>query len=298
MEIDSLSCPFSHRLEAIKKLRAYLKSYKPDYLVNIAVQMIQISSLSTLGLSVRTITWEHFSMAAASGFGGKLQRLFASIASKKLIVLTNQDRKAYPFFLRSKILVIPNFTNLNRTNELSYLNNKVVLSVGRFHNHHKGFDQLLEVWNTVHKSFPDWSLRIVGDGPDKQVLLNKIKSYALRDSVCLVPSTKSIQDEYKAASIYVLPSRYEAFGLVLIEAKSFGLPLVSFDCPYGPREIVRDGLDGFLVKDRDVDSMSHSIICLIADKNLREKMGSSAFEDYRIRWSEKSCIDKWKHFLG
>lgn len=141
-------------------------------------------------------------------------------------------------------------------------------------------------------------MRIVGDGPDKQVLLNKIKSYALRDSVCLVPSTKSIQDEYKAASIYVLPSRYEAFGLVLIEAKSFGLPLVSFDCPYGPREIVRDGLDGFLVKDRDVDSMSHSIICLIADKNLREKMGSSAFEDYRIRWSEKSCIDKWKHFLG
>lgn len=141
VEIDSLSCPFSHRLEAIKKLRAYLKSYKPDYLVNIAVQMIQISSLSTLGLSVRTITWEHFSMAAASGFGGKLQRLFASIASKKLIVLTNQDRKAYPFFLRSKILVIPNFTNLNRTNELSYLNNKVVLSVGRFHNHHKGFDQ-------------------------------------------------------------------------------------------------------------------------------------------------------------
>lgn len=288
----------SARFMAARRLRKLLKATKPDILLNVDVSMIQVSALALPAqLGIRMITWEQFSLASTTSFFARLQRYFASLCSSKLIVLTHADREAYPFVLRPKIAVIHNFTRLNEQGIHTDLNQKTVLSVGRLCPT-KGFDLLLEAWETVHRQCPDWKLRIVGGGEDKEALRRRIILADMESSVSLVPPTPKIGKEYLGASVYVLSSRNEPFGLVIAEAKSFGLPVVSFDCPYGPREIIRDKIDGMLVKSGNVPGLAKALIELLQDADLREKYGNAASQDYMQRWSSKNAICIWKQILG
>ncbi|MBQ9312274.1 MAG: glycosyltransferase family 4 protein [Bacteroidales bacterium] len=287
------------RYKAAKRLRQYLKREKPDVLINVDVSMIQISALAFTRLyGVKLLTWEQFSAGAINTFAKKIQRYLAAFISKKLIVLTKADKQMYPLFLQNKVEIIGNFTQINPDNILSTLDNKTALSVGRMAKE-KGFDLLIKAWKKVKEQNSDWHLRIIGGGKQEYVdyLQGIVDSLSLNDVVKILPPTKEIGKEYAEASLYVLPSRHEPFGLVLIEAKSFGLPTVSFDCPYGPKEIINDKIDGYLVENENTDDLAEKINNLISDKDKMQSFSLKAIEDYNKRWTEKCVEEKWLNLL-
>ncbi len=285
------------RWKTARRLLALVRELDADVLINVDVSMVQVSAIvrPLLG-GVKFWNWEHFSMAnVAHSLPARMQRwLAASIG--RTIVLTESDKAAYPSWLRRKVEVIPNFTTINQTGERSSLQHRTAIAVGRLEEV-KGFDLLIRAWAIVARDFPDWNLRIVGGGSLRQQLQNTIEDEGVSNSVKLIPSTSTIENEFSHSSLFVLSSRFEPFGLVLIEAKAFGLPIVSFDCPYGPRNIVREKVDGILVPNGDVKSLAKALGHCLSDDDLRHRFGSASLEDYKERWSENCVMNCWEKLL-
>nr|MBD5376417.1 glycosyltransferase family 4 protein [Bacteroides sp.] len=177
--------------------------------------------------------------------------------------------------------------------ELSNLDTKRALAIGRLCPQ-KGFDTLLKVWATIPAEVRDkWTLDIVGSGPDEQVLRKAILEYNLGESVKILPPVQDVQSLYRTHSIFCFPSRYEGFGMAILEAMSFGLPPVSFNCPCGPAEIIDDKFNGFLIKQNDIHSFANALIQLMESPNLRSDMGSRAHKKATERFSVESTMNKW-----
>lgn len=164
----------------------------------------------------------------------------------QLICLTNEDKKAYRN--KTKITVIPNPIEKN-TSHFSTLENKIVIAAGRL-SEEKNFQSLIQAWELVEKEYPDWELRIWGDGILKNELQHLIKSLHLK-KVQLMGHTHNILQEMSKGSIFTLTSISESFGLVIAEAMSCGIPVVSYACPTGPIDIISNGKDGYLVPIND-----------------------------------------------
>ena len=118
----------------------------------------------------------------------------------------------------------------------------------------------------------------------------------LEDSVEFIGRTSEVQKYYKSASVYVMSSRFEGFGFVLIEAKEFGLPIVSFDCPYGPGEVIRNGIDGLLSKPENVDDLSEKLLILMKDSTLRKKFSQNTLQDERFE--QETVLPKWEKVIN
>jgi glycosyltransferase involved in cell wall biosynthesis len=166
------------------------------------------------------------------------------------------------------------------------------MSVGRFENV-KGFDILIEAVSLIKDECVGWKFRIFGDGSEKERLSVLIDQKRLEGIVEIMPAVRDIENEYCNSSMYVLPSRRESFGMAILEAKSCGLPVVSFDCPSGPAEIVRNEVDGILVESGNVEALSQAILKLIKDPQLRQKYGQEAIKDVE-RFSPKSIFKIWE----
>jgi glycosyltransferase involved in cell wall biosynthesis len=206
----------------------------------------------------------------------------------KFVVLTHEDQ-AYWGDLPNMI-VIENAKN-EWGDHKALLESKNVIAVGRY-NYQKGFDRLIEAWRLVHIRFPDWKLQIVGDGELRSELEMLVGKYNLEGAVVLKKNTSDILSEYLDASLLVLSSRYEGLPMVLLEAMSVGLPMVAFTCKCGPRDLITDGENGFLVPEGDVPELAAQIMQLMEDSALRKEMGEVA----RIgseRFSEPVIMEKW-----
>lgn len=191
----------------------------------------------------------------------------------KFIVLTEED-KGYWGDL-DNLVVIPNA----RTFKLrvpSSLQNKQVLAVGRYE-FQKGYDRLISAWQFVHNAVPDAVLTIVGDGELRDKMKAQIDELGLGSSVVLGKAIKGIEEVYQSSSILVLTSHYEGLPMVLLEAQASGLPIVSFMCKCGPRDVVEDGKTGFLVEEGHIKGLAEKIILLLNDLELRSEMGTAAY---------------------
>ena len=182
-------------------------------------------------------------------------------------------------------------------NEVSNLNNKELVAVGRL-SKEKGFEDLIDVFNLAHNIEPDIKLKIVGDGQEKNNIQEKIIKYDLQDCVKLLGSKnrKELNEIYKNSSLYVMTSYTESFGLVLIEAESFKLPIIAFDSAQGAHEIIQNNVNGFLIKNRNKELMAKKIIDLINDEDLRVRIGTDGrklAEKYKIE--NVSII--WNNFI-
>lgn len=175
------------------------------------------------------------------------------------------------------------------------INSKTVLAIGRL-SKEKGFDILLDVWKVVVSKHNDWNLVIVGEGKEYESLNNKIQSLGIDKSVSIKPFTKEIDKYYKNASIFSLSSRYEGFGLVALEAQAFGIPVVAFDCPTGPRNIINNGIDGYLIELGNIQEFSERISDLIENNELRVKIGNNAIENSK-KFSIENIINEWKKLI-
>lgn len=182
--------------------------------------------------------------------------------------------------------------NPNRINgKKSDLNNKVVIAVGRM-TEQKNFETLINMWSDIKEKNINWTLRIIGDGPLREELLNQIKKLNLEDVIELKSFNSNIENEYYKADILAMTSIYEGFGLVLVEAQSCGLPTIAFDCPTGPRNIINDGIDGYLIENGDAKQFIKKLDDLMNNSEMKFKMGKNAIENSK-RFDVETITEKW-----
>lgn len=205
-----------------------------------------------------------------------------------LVLLTPQDAKDWEGV--TKTYVIANAIHKMPT-ESGTLTNKQAIMVGRY-NDAKGYDYLTEAWDIVHKKHPDWKLNIYGSGELHDQVEKGIRKKHLENSIIMHEPTNKIIQKYLESSICVLSSIYEGFSLVILEAMSCGVPCVSFDSPFGPRNIIKNGEDGILVEYLNSQALANNICKLIEDENFRKKLGAKAKENIK-RFSQDEIMEKW-----
>lgn len=271
----------------------------PDLIISCDTQMCLYSSLPLV--SKNHIAWEHFNSGISTRFGSRwFGRRLASLLCKKIVVLTGTDKAHWIKTLQTKpekVVVIPNPLPIARSDNWNHSKRKnIVLAVGRM-TAQKGFDLLISSWAKIdEESKKNWTLRIVGPtGSAKPELKKLIQAHKLEQSVELVPESAHVEREYQQAAIYVLSSRYEGFGLTLIEAMGQGLPVIAFNCPMGPSEIIADKY-GKLLPEHDVEQMAECINRFLLDPKLRDEYGKLAYSRSE-EYSPHNIINKWTSMI-
>lgn len=256
-------------LYPIIKMHNFIKKYNIDIIVDIDTELAIYSTYAISGTSCHHVSWEHFNYWTMMKLGEK-KRFWAKKLIKKyetkLVVLTDEDRK--------KHMEVYNFTE----KQIYTIHNPCLADVNAEYNFHchifvtvgrlvslKGYDLLLQAWKIVEDTTDDWKLVIVGDGEDKLALLQLQNELSLK-KVEFAGATRHVEDYYKKASCFVLSSRYEGFPMVILEAQSFALPVISFDCKTGPRDLIEDKVNGFLVEDGNVEMLAQCMVQFINDE--------------------------------
>ncbi|EAH5484005.1 glycosyltransferase family 4 protein [Campylobacter coli] len=193
------------------------------------------------------------------------------------------------------VSVIPNFIP-NISKKKSNSSQKNILSIGRITlEDQKGFLRLIDIWKMVQKKevYKDWTLTIVGEGELKKTIEQKIKAYKLENSIILKPFTKEIEKEYLKASIYVMTSYFESFGMVLIESANYNIPSISFNIHSGPKEIIENEKSGFLIEDGNLQEFADKICLLMDNESLRKQMGENAKKKIKHTFSKEVIMHQW-----
>ncbi|MBO5579875.1 MAG: glycosyltransferase family 4 protein [Prevotella sp.] len=228
--------------------------------------------------------------------------LFAKFWSKQLlnnlkkldrfVVLTDKDRELWTEL--DNVVTIPNPSPF-MPSAVSPLTEKRVIAVARY-SHEKGIDLLLEAWAQVEKRTKDWRLEVFGDG-DTTAFNALIDKLGIDRRRCqLNGRTTDIEQEYLKSSIAVCSSRFEGFGMVIIEAMACGLAVASFDCPWGPRSIIKDGEDGLLVENGNVGELADALVTLIQDSAKRESIAKYAIQNVK-RFQMEKIAEQWRQLF-
>ena len=280
--------------KAMSRLRTFLKKNDIDFIVDVDVIQSAISIPATIGIKTKVVSWEHYNFFWGNkSVVRKISRRLAPVFSCCVVTLTEADAQNYKdnCICKCPIVSMTNFLE-NIPQQTATLDSNIVLAVGHLI-HRKGFDLLIRAWNSITPTTrKDWELHIIGNGEEKENILQYLKEYQLLDSVKILSPTTQIQEHYQRASIFAFSSRAEGFPLVLLEAQSFGLPIVSFDCPTGPAEIVRDNIDGFLISDFDTSNFAQKISLLMSDNQLRKEMGKNALIGAQ-RFQKEKIVEQW-----
>ena len=241
--------------------------------------------------SAYKIGWEH---NHPHGNQKYMKKVIKSVRQLDAFVLVSPEiKEIYESKVACPCFYIPNAID-NFKNEISKRTNKRIVSIGRLSTE-KGYSDLIDVFDMVHKLYPDWHLDIVGDGAERSHLEQKINHYHLQEDITLHGFQKKeyIDHLLKDSSIYVMSSFTESFGIVLLEAFSHGLPCIAFDSAEGAQLLINDNWDGYLVKNRDFKQMAKRICELIQNENRRIIMGDNGMKKakkYQIKEVKKDWI--------
>lgn len=307
---DLWNKPFYKKLVLyLKKQRRYKKlltrellRIRPD--ITISTLRREINFINDIQDGSRKIGELHLSRSSYRGIedgdSSLFKRLFSNWWKKdvvaqlrrldKFVVLTDNAVQDWPELYNVKMIPDPLPIEGSCQNSSDI---KRIISVGRYSNE-KGYDLLLKIWSIVEKECMDWQLDVYGMG-DPTPYVKMMDDLSIDQRRChLRSSLVDVESEYFKSSIYVHPSRSEGFGLVIVEAMSCSLPVVSFDCENGPRSIMTDGEDGFLVPSFNIRYFADRIMLLIKDKNLRKQMGEKgrlksqqySIEKIALQWKE------------
>lgn len=278
-----------------------LMRIRPDITISVLrreinfVNSIHDGSKKIGELHVNRSNYRNFTTKDTSPF----KRVFAYLWTKdlvrhlkaldRMVVLTDSARRDWPEL--SNVIKIPDPLPFN-IDSAGNLSAKRIISIGRYA-YEKGNDLLLQAWSIVEKECEDWCLDIYGMG-DQQPYHCMIDEFGIDKQRChLHGSLSDVKEEYLKSSLFVLPSRFEGFGLVIIEAMACGLPVISFDCENGPRNIISHGSDGILVKAFDVEEYAQQMIRLINDADLRKNLGGVA-QETSWRYDIKGIAEEWR----
>lgn len=284
-------------VKAVKLLRTYIKKNNIEVLFGIGMTMNIVGITSTIGLKTKFISCDHTnSIVDIDTTMKKLQRYVGAKLADMIITLTTADRNNYikKYKIKpKKVDYIYNWINSIDEEKKYNLDSKKLITVGRFHKQ-KGYDYLSKVAIKVLSRYPDWQWDIYGSGNDqiKQDLITELDEGDVLSRVHFKGNVKGTDNIYPDHAIYVMTSRYEGLPLVLLEAKQYGLPIVSFNCPTGPAEIVLDGENGYLIDNFDISQMSQKIIELIENNELRLRFSRNSMLD-TDKFNKKRIIEQW-----
>ncbi|MCI5807840.1 MAG: glycosyltransferase [Firmicutes bacterium] len=222
------------------------------------------------------IGWEHNHYHGDMSYADKVTKSARNLDA--LVLVSDSLRKFYKKQLadtKCKCFYIPNMLD-SVPDQLSKLNEKRLISVGRL-SREKGYEDLLDVFKLIHQEEPSWRLDIIGDGAQKNLLGDRIFNEGLKECVTLhgFQDKTFINNLLSQSSIYLMTSVTESFGIVLIEAMSYGLPCVAFDSAEGATELIQDGVNGYLISYRNKEEYAKKVAELIRNKKLRTKLGSA-----------------------
>lgn len=287
-----------------KLLTTELNRIKPD--ITISVLRREINFLTEIHDGSKKIGEIHINRAHYRNFTPNRTNPFKAIFAKfwmhglvkklkkldRFVVLTEYDRQAWQEIPRVDVIAnpLPFYPVLIDT-----VRRKRIISIGRFFDE-KGYDMLLKVWAIVEKKCADWELDIYGDG--NKLYYEKIAStLALDRQRCrLNDSISDVQREYLDSSLFVCTSRFEGFGMGIIEAMACGLPVVAFDCLWGPRSIITDGEDGLLVENGNIEKMAETLLFLVNHPERISEMGMNARKNVQ-RFNIDTIAKKWKRLF-
>ncbi|MCG5260316.1 glycosyltransferase family 4 protein [Cupriavidus gilardii] len=285
-------------VDTVLGIRRYVKRHRIDVLIEVDTMLTLFTLPACVGLPIRRIAWEHCNFD--QDLGRRARRIARRLAARNcehVVVLTDRDRRKWEAALRCRnIVVIPNALPLAMPVEPAPVTSKIALAVGRL-THAKGFDVLLHAWALVHRQCPDWRLDIVGDGELRDELVNQRDALGLQHCVRLLPARKELEPLYRQASLFCLPSRYEGFGLVLLEAMAFGLPVVSTDCETGPRELLTGRDVAIVVRPDDAAAFGTAICSLIREPNRAMAIGQAG-RAFAARYEAPAIGRQWETLLA
>ena len=289
-------------------LKAELMRIRPD--VTISMLRREINFLTDIPDGSKKIGELHVNRANYRNFEANdsngLKRLFArfwmkSLVGKlkrldQLVVLTDKSKAAWPEL--SNVTVIPDPITIEVKSEKVKSEKCVnrVVTIGRYA-YQKGYDLLLQAWAEISRirelvNGEEWTLDIFGQGNQTDYRQLMVELGIDTDRCHLNGPVEDVVKVYQDSSIFVLSSRFEGFGMVLVEAMAYGLPVVSFDCPAGPDEIITDGVDGLLVPSGDVHALAEKLMVLMSDENLRRRLGQQARQTAQ-RYDMATLADQW-----
>lgn len=287
-----------------RRLTAQLMELRPD--ITISLLRREINFINDIKDGSKKVGEIHINRAHYRNFesheNNAIKQLFSKLWMGNLIgklrkldsfvVLTESDKESW--IELSNVQVIPNPLSFKPTSR-SQLTNKQVIAVGRYC-HEKGYDHLLQAWAMVQKACPEWRLDVYGDG-DRSSYEQLIDRLRIDRNHCQLNGRVSdIELKYAQSSVAVCSSRFEGFGMVIAEAMACGVPVVSFDCPWGPRSIITDKEDGILVENGNVEAMAQALISLLNSPETIVKLGTKASENIQ-RFSIEHIADKWKNLF-
>ncbi|CAD0163183.1 glycosyltransferase family 4 protein [Streptococcus thermophilus] len=280
----------------IVKLHNYLKRNQIDIVIDIDTALSYYTARAITNTKCKLVSWEHFNYWTMKLLNESKRYKAKELIKKKasaLVVLTDDDRdehiKQYDL-PNSFVKTIHNPCMFENTSNYCF-SNKTFLALGRL-TQQKGFSMLLESWALVEKQLPDWNLIIAGSGELEESLLTQKNNLGLTQ-VSFPGHIKDVGRLYRNASAYVLSSVYEGFPMVILEAQSYALPVIAYDCKTGPKDLVLDNVNGFLVANGDTEKLAQAMIEFAHDEERANNMSIEALKSLD-RFNIEIIIDQWE----
>ena len=287
-------------LKRLKILRQAIIASDPDIVISFLTNENVYTLLATRFLGYPVVISERVDIRHHSeDLRWSIMRKLIYPAAETVVVQTSALRHWMEKTLRGvSVVTIPNpvVKEVGAKLKDTIVPNPYVLAVGRLINTQKGFDQLLAAFAELHNEYQDLKLVIAGEGPDKGALLNLSRELGIEDKVIMPGAIRNIGSLQENAALFVMSSLYEGFPNALCEAMASGVAVISYDCPSGPAEIIRDGIDGILVPVGDVDGLSKAMRNLMSNSSKRASMASRAAE-IMDRFSAELIMDRWEALI-
>lgn len=280
-----------------KKCREIVKKEKIDLLVSVTPGIISIGVGATAFTETKHIFWEHSNLENQT-YGKKhlLRQFIGAKFSDRIVTLTKRDMQNYinKFNVsENRITYIYNYFKTSIGDKGYNLESKKIVTVGRLKSV-KGYDRLVEVAKLVFENKKNWEWHIFGDGDQEELIQRKIEEYGLQDNLILKGTSNEIDKVLPNYSMFVMTSYYEGLPLVLLEAKTARLPIIAFDCPTGPSEIIVNDTDGYIVENGNMREMAKRIIELIDSEEKRKSFSSNTLNNLYL-FDKNRIIETWKN---
>lgn len=277
-------------LQFYQKIQCYLKQRQPDYIIVHDMERLSLLCSVLNKNNTKLISLEHVAFDSRPVWVQKLSK-FCYKNIKQVVTLTYKDELSYQSWFND-ITTVYNISPFPICE--SKKRSKDIIAVGRL-TYQKNFQALLQAWQQIHQQIDGWSLKIYGTGEAFEELSAIIKNYQLKN-VELMGQANHIEDIYKKSSLFVMSSRFEGLSMVLIEAQTFGLPIISFDCPHGPAEVINHQQNGLLVENQNIKALADSMLVLMQNDELREQYSIQALTDAE-RFQQSKVLTLWKNLL-
>lgn len=293
---------FRNNARRISGLRKAIRASEPDAVISFIDKTNVLTLLALLATSIPVIVSERTDPNRIRiRRSWNLLRRLTYLAARHIVVQTETAKAFFPISLQRRVSIIPNpvvlprFDKADRPPDSSHPARKAVIGLGRLAEV-KGFDLLVRAFAIAAPAQPDWDLEIWGDGPQRPLLENLTTELELDGRVRMPGVTRDPFGQLKRADLFVLPSRVEGFPNALCEAMASGLPVVSFDCESGPRHIIRNGVDGLLVPQGDVQALAEAMNRLMSSPEERSRLAGRAPEVLE-RFGLEHVISMWEHII-